>query len=100
MRYFFLRNSAATTHQSDKARRWPGVNRNALYEFKIRVPDSRLKERVVDVLSAYDELIENNRRRMASLEEAADRLYEEWFVRLRFPGREHTESSTACRRGG
>jgi type I restriction enzyme, S subunit len=42
------------------------------------------------MLSAYDDLIENNRRRMALLEEAAWQLYREWFVRLRFPGHEHT----------
>src|SRR5205814_843847 len=40
-------------------------------------------------LSAYDDLIENNRRRMVLLGEAARLLYQEWFVRLRFPGREH-----------
>ncbi len=42
------------------------------------------------MLSAYDDLIENNRRRMALLEESARLLYREWFVRLRFPGHEHT----------
>jgi type I restriction enzyme S subunit len=42
------------------------------------------------VLAAYDQLIENNRRRMALLEQAARELYREWFVRLRFPGHEHT----------
>ena len=42
------------------------------------------------MLSVYDDLIENNRRRMALLEETARQLYREWFVRLRFPGREHT----------
>ena len=44
----------------------------------------------MNILSAYDDLIENNRRRMELLEEAARQLYREWFVRLRFPGREHT----------
>ncbi len=42
------------------------------------------------MLSSYDDLIENNRRRMALLEESARLLYQEWFVRLRFPGHEHT----------
>lgn len=42
------------------------------------------------LLAAYDDLIENNRRRMALLEDAARQLYREWFVRLRFPGHEHT----------
>ena len=50
----------------------------------------RLPARIADVLSAYDDLIENNRRRMALLEDAARQLYREWFVRLRFPGHEHT----------
>ena len=45
---------------------------------------------IADTLSAYDDLIENNRRRMALLEESARLLYREWFVRLRFPGHEHT----------
>ena len=40
------------------------------------------------ILSAYDDLIENNTRRIAILEEMARRLYEEWFVRFRFPGHE------------
>ncbi|MEN9492226.1 MAG: hypothetical protein RJA63_2675 [Pseudomonadota bacterium] len=42
------------------------------------------------MLASYDDLIENNRRRMALLEESARLLYREWFVRLRFPGYEHT----------
>lgn len=46
--------------------------------------------RIADTLSAYDDLIENNRRRMALLEEAARQLYREWFLRLHFPGHEHT----------
>ena len=45
------------------------------------------------ILAAYDALIENNRRRMVLLEEAARQLYREWFVRLRFPGYEHTRST-------
>jgi type I restriction enzyme, S subunit len=51
--------------------------------------DPHLQSRIADILTAYDDLIENNRRRMALLEEAARQLYREWFVRLRFPGHEH-----------
>ena len=47
------------------------------------------QERIADFLSAYDDLIENNRRRIALLEEAARLLYREWFVHFRFPGHEH-----------
>ena len=48
------------------------------------------QRRIADILSAYDDLIENNRRRIALLEQAARELYREWFVRLRFPGHEST----------
>jgi len=54
--------------------------------------DVRYQSRIGKVLSAYDDLIENNRRRMALLEEAGRQLYREWFVRLRFPGHEHTRT--------
>jgi type I restriction enzyme S subunit len=64
-----------------------------LLSFKLRVPDADAQREIADVLSAYDELLENNRRRMALLEEAARLLYREWFVRLRFPGHEHARLS-------
>ncbi len=57
----------------------------------VRVPlDVSYQHHIGEVLSAYDDLIENNRRRMALLEETARQFYREWFVRLRFPGHEHT----------
>jgi type I restriction enzyme S subunit len=68
----------------------PSLNRNFVYDVKVRFPDPPTQRAVAGVLSAYDDLIENNRRRMALLEEAARQLYREWFVRLRFPGHEHT----------
>ena len=49
------------------------------------------QHRIGQILSAYDDLIENNRQRIALLEQAARELYREWFVRLRFPGHEHTK---------
>ncbi len=49
------------------------------------------QRRIADILSAYDDLIENNRKQIKLLEEAAQRLYKEWFVDLRFPGHEHTK---------
>jgi len=61
-----------------------------LLAFKLRVPEPEVQRKIADVLSAYDDLIENNRRRMALLQESARLLYREWFVRLRFPGHEHT----------
>jgi type I restriction enzyme S subunit len=54
------------------------------------LPPLKVQQKVRAIVSAYDDLIENNRRRMTLLEEAARQLYQEWFVRLRFPGHEHT----------
>lgn len=56
----------------------------------VSVPPISEQHRIASILSAYDDLIENNRRRMALLEESARLLYREWFVYLRFPGHEHT----------
>lgn len=52
------------------------------------LPDLPTQRRIASILSAYDDLIENNRRQIKLLEEAAQRLYREWFVELRFPGHE------------
>jgi type I restriction enzyme, S subunit len=58
--------------------------------FPVAFPRLPVQQRTAEILSAYDELMENNRRRMVLLENAARQLYSEWFVRLRFPGHEHT----------
>ena len=58
--------------------------------FPVVLPTIAVQREVGEILSAYDDLIENNRRRMALLEESARLLYREWFVCLRFPGYEHT----------
>ena len=71
-----------------------GAQRNLsggiIRKFKILSWPLSIQRRIADILSAYDDLIENNRRRMALLEEAGRQLYREWFVRLRFHGHEHT----------
>jgi len=65
------------------------LNRNFLDTLPLQIPDFDIQKRVADILSAYDDLIENNRRRIQLLEQAARLLYKEWFVHLRFPGHEH-----------
>jgi type I restriction enzyme S subunit len=57
-------------------------------EFEVLVPELQEQRQIADVLSAYDDLIATNQRRIALLENAARRLYREWFVHLRFPGHE------------
>lgn len=60
-----------------------------LSQLFIILRDKREQDRIATILSAYDNLIENNRRRIQLLEESARLLYQEWFVHLRFPGHEH-----------
>ena len=69
----------------------PTLNRNVLDTLTIRIPNFSTQEKVASVLSMYDDLIENNRRRIQLLEESARLLYKEWFVHLRFPGHEHVK---------
>ena len=57
----------------------------------IDMPPIETQHRIADILSAYDDLIKNNRKQIKLLEEAAQRLYKEWFVDLRFPNHEHTK---------
>jgi type I restriction enzyme S subunit len=86
----YLLKQVLSNLQSDKAA-VPGVNRNVLHELEVRWPEHDGQRRIASTLSAYDDLIENNNRRMALLEDAARQLYREWFVRLRFPGYKHTK---------
>ena len=67
------------------------LSQEKLLSIKFPVPELRVQQRIADILSAYDGLIENNRRRIALLEEAARMLYREWFVHFRFPGHEHVK---------
>lgn len=67
------------------------LNTTILSSVPIRLPALEIQKRIADILSAYDDLIENNQKQIKLLEEAAQRLYKEWFVDLRFPGHENTK---------
>lgn len=62
-----------------------------LKNIEVSLPNVDVQRRIASILSAYDDLIENNTRRIAILEEMARRIYEEWFVRFRFPGHEQVK---------
>ena len=72
-------------------RHLPGQN---LAKVELAIPPLTDQRRIADVLSAYDDLIENNRRRIRLLERAERMLYDEWFVRFRFPGHEDVIAET------
>ena len=61
-----------------------------LHALDIPLPNISLQNRIVEIISGYDDLIENNQKQIKLLEEAAQRLYKEWFIDLRFPGHENT----------
>lgn len=87
--YFLKRVLNGTA--SDKAA-VPGVNRNDLHARKVIAPrDIATQKTISGILSAYDDLIENNRRRIHLLEQAARLLFREWFVYLKFPGHEKVQ---------
>ncbi|MCX4117305.1 MULTISPECIES: restriction endonuclease subunit S [Aeromonas] len=87
--YYFLQNILKGM-QSDKAA-VPGVNRNDLHARKVTHADSETEQKKIeDFIGKYDDLIENNKRRIALLEESIRLLYREWFVYFRFPGHEHS----------
>jgi len=69
---------------------FPELSGGTLKRIKVKVPPLPTQTRIAGILSAYDDAIENNNRRIALLEKAARELYREWFVRFRFPGHEKT----------
>ena len=87
--YYFLKTKDLTFLNSGAAQ--PSLNRNFVHSVPVRVPGPNEQAPIASILSAYDDLIENNRRRIAILEEAARLLYREWFVHFRFPGHEHVK---------
>lgn len=69
----------------------PTLNQNHLHNLKILVHSIEEQIKIASILSAYDSQIENNQKRIKLLEQMAESLYKEWFVRFRFPGHEDAE---------
>lgn len=69
----------------------PDLSHGAFNSIQIYLPPIESQRKITDILNAYDILIENNKKQIKLLEEAAERLYREWFVDLHFPGYENTE---------
>lgn len=67
------------------------LTKEAIENFIVELPDNNAQDFIANILSSYDNLIENNNRRIAILEEMAMRLYREWFVHFRFPGHENVK---------
>lgn len=90
---YYLFNTRDVRHQISASASGTKVRHTSpgrIGEVVAELPVVAAQKRIANTLRAFDELIENNTRRTALLEQAARLLYEEWFVRLRFPGHEHT----------
>lgn len=68
----------------------PALTIDIIKQYEIPLPNIKTQKRIADILSAYDDLIENNQKQIKLLEEAAQRLYKQWFIDLRYPGHETT----------
>lgn len=89
--YFSSRDAIQKIINQNSSSGVPHINLTALRNFLVPAPALREQKRIADILAPYDDLIENNRRRITLLEEAARMVYREWFVRFCFPGHEHVE---------
>lgn len=87
--YYFLQTMGLEQFNSGAG--VPTLNRNHIGLLKIKIPDIKQQKKIANVLSTYDKLIENNNRRIEVLEQTAEEIYKEWFVRMRFPGYENTK---------
>ncbi len=86
--YYFLGFNSGLLKQLGDGTAQPNLLIGDLKRIEVPVPPHTTQRRIADVLSAYDDLIENNQRRIRILEEMARALYREWFVHFRFPGHE------------
>lgn len=76
---------------TSKGTKMPRGNKNAIMKYLVPKIELQTQKKIASILSAYDSLIENNTKRIKLLEQMAENLYKEWFVRFRFPGHENVE---------
>jgi type I restriction enzyme S subunit len=89
--YFLLNTFTKSFHSMSYGAAIQNINTSILRETEIPLPDLITQKKIAAILSAYDDLIENNKRRIDLLENTAEEIYREWFVRFRFPGYQTAE---------
>ncbi len=78
---------------------FPEISGTKMKKIKVSLPPLSIQRKIASILSAYDNLIENNNKRIKLLEQMAETLYKEWFVRFRFPGYENVEKENGLPKG-
>ncbi|PJI21047.1 restriction endonuclease subunit S [Prevotella intermedia] len=94
---YLLNNSDIAGYITGSAQ--PKLSQGNLNKIKIALPSLPIQQKIASILSTYDTLIENNYRRIRLLEQMAENLYKEWFVRFRFPGHEKVEMGNGLPKG-
>ena len=91
--YYWIKSSegTGTLYNTTIGSSQKALTISALKNIKVSLPPRSVQDKIVEVVSVYDNLIENNQKQIKLLEEAAQRLYKEWFVDLCFPGHENTK---------
>lgn len=89
--YYYLRPLLTAFQQQATGATTKFLTLKILNNLDVRVPELDIQRKIASILSAYDDLIENNKRRIALLEKMAEEIYREWFVRFRFPGYQNAE---------
>ena len=97
--YYYLRQQSDSLNKLAIGGAQQNLNALTIKKFKIALPTLPTQKKIASILSAYDRLIENNTRRIRLLEQMAENLYKEWFVRFRFPEHEKVEMVNGLPKG-
>jgi type I restriction modification DNA specificity domain protein len=97
--YYYLRQQSDSLNKLAIGGAQQNLNALTIKKFKIALPTLPTQQKIASILSAYDRLIENNTRRIRLLEQMAENLYKEWFVRFRFPEHEKVEMINGLPKG-
>ena len=89
--YYYLKYYSKAFHKFSYGAAIQNINTEIFRNTKIKLPPLPIQQKIASILSAYDDLIENNKRRIQLLEEMAEEIYKEGFVRMRFPGYENAK---------
>ena len=97
--YYYLKQQSESLNKLAIGGAQQNLNALTIKKFKIALPPLPTQQKIASILSSYDRLIENNTRRIRLLEQMAENLYKEWFVRFRFPGHENVEMVNGLPKG-
>lgn len=89
--YYYIKGNLDYIKLFGTGATFPEISGAAMRKIKVQIPTLPTQQKISSILSAYDRLIENNTRRIRLLEQMAENLYKEWFVRFRFPEHENVE---------